>query len=467
VRPARQKLHRRIAEVLKQRFPDVEHQPEILAHHFEKGGAVEIAVEYWHRAGDRAMKRGAYVEAAQQLEKGLELLRAQPRSPKRDHLEIELLLTLGTVQFSTKGYGSEDVERTFSRARELGEQLREEISPEVLTGIMGVHFTRSDREATAALLPIFHELAGRADLVSAITGYATLGLAALFEGDLPKAHDYLTKARSYYGSEFQRFAEQWGYDGGMLVYAWQMVALWQMGYPDRAEAVRREMLSIAEATQQPYSLLLALSFGTTLSEYRGDTETTLELAGRLMTLSTEQRLYAWLASAMVAQGSTMLRGGDAESAIAQIRQGLDLFRAAGVVLSYSWFLPDLAAAYAAAGKVADGLATVEEGLSRCERELVRFHEPELYRMRGELALLQGDASTAEASFHRALEIARPRSAKSLELRAAVSLSRLWREQGRIDEARALLGSVYGWFTEGFETRDLREARALLADLACP
>ena len=467
LRPTRQDLHRRVANVLKQRFPDLEqHRPELLAQHFEGAGDVDTAVDYYHRAGSRAMKRGAYVEAAQQLEHGLALLRMQPESPERDQLEVELLTTLGTVQFSTKGYGSEDVERTFSRARDLGEQLRGEMSPKVLTGIMGVYFTRSDRKSTAALLPIFQELAGRSDPVYAITGHATLGLAALFEGDLVRARECLTVARRYYGTdEFQTFARAWGYDGGMLVYAWEMIALWQLGYPDQAEALWREMMSIAEATKEPYSLLLALSFGTTLADYRGDTAATLELAARLMTLSSEQRLYAWLASAMVAQGGALLRSGDAEGAISQISQGLDLFRAAGVLLFYSSCLPELAAAYGAAGKVSEGLATVNEGLSRCERELVRFHEPELWRVKGELELRQGDASAAEASFRRALEIARQQSAKSFELRAAMSLSRLLRQQGRTDESRSLLGSIYGWFMEGFETKDLREAKALLAELA--
>jgi TOMM system kinase/cyclase fusion protein len=466
VRPVRQNLHRRVANVLRQRFPDLEqNRPEVLAQHFEGAGDLNSAADYYHRAGSRAMKRGAYVEAAQQLEQGLALLRTEPESSDRDQLEVELLTTLGTVQFSTKGYGSKDVERTFSRARDLGERLGREASPKVLTGIMGVYFTRSDRESTAALLPIFQELARRSDPVSAITGHATLGLAALFEGNLMRARECLDVARRYYGTdEFQTFARAWGYDGGMLIYAWQMIALWQLGYPDQAEALRREMMSIAEATKEPYSLLFALSFGTTLTDYRGDTAATRELAGRLMTLSTEQRLYGWLASAMIAQGGTLLGSGDAHGAIAQISQGLDLFRAAGVMLSYSWFLPDLAAAYGAAGKISEGLATVNEGLSRCENELLRFQEPELWRVKGELELREHNTSTAEASFRRAIEISQARHAKSFELRAAIGLSHLLRQRGKVADARSLLASVYEWFGEGFETRDLRNAKGQLASL---
>jgi class 3 adenylate cyclase/tetratricopeptide (TPR) repeat protein len=466
VRSVRQDLHGRVANVLRQRFHDVEqNRPEVLAQHLEAAGEIHSAADYCHRAGSRAMKRGAYVEAAQQLEHGLALLGMEPESSDRDQLEVELLTTLGTVQFSTKGYGSKDVEQTFSRARDLGERLGREVSPKVLTGIMGVYFTRSDRESTAALLPIFQELAGRSDPVSAITGHATLGLAALFEGNLMRARECLEVARRYYGTdEFQTFARAWGYDGGMLIYAWQMIALWQLGYPDQAEGLRREMMSIAEASKEPYSLLLALSFGTTLTDYRGDTAATLELAGRLMTLSTEQRLYAWLASAMIAQGGTLLGSGDAEGAIAQISQGLDLFRAAGVMLSYSWFLPDLAAAYGAAGKISEGLATVHEGLSRCEKELLRFQEPELWRVKGELELREDNTSDAEASFRRAIEISQARHAKSFELRAAMGLSRLLRQRGRVEDARSLLVHIYNWFAEGFETRDLRNARGALASL---
>src|SRR5262249_25440612 len=202
----------------------------------------------WIRAGDRALRRAAYIEATQQLEHGLTLLRAATRSRHRDTLEIELLTILGTIFFSTKGYSADEVERTFSRARELCDKLREEVPVKVLVGIMGVHFTRGDRAATLGLLPLFEALAQRDDPVSAITGHATVGLATFFQGDFVAARDHLSVAKPYYGTEeFQQYAKAWGYDGGLLIHAYLMSTLWNLGYPDQAEALRREMVAHAEA----------------------------------------------------------------------------------------------------------------------------------------------------------------------------------------------------------------------------
>src|SRR5262249_10424120 len=173
----------------------------------------------WIRAGDRALRRAAYIEATQQLEHGLTLLRAATRSRHRDTLEIELLTILGTVFFSTKGYSADEVERTFARARELCDQLREEVPAKVLVGIMGVHFTRGDRAATLALLPVFEALARRDDPVSAITGHATLGLATFFQGDFVAARDHLSVAKPYYGTEqFQQDAKACTYDSLLLLH---------------------------------------------------------------------------------------------------------------------------------------------------------------------------------------------------------------------------------------------------------
>jgi len=467
VRSVRQDLHRRVANTLQQRFPDIEqHRPEVLAQHFEGAGEVERAVEYWQRAGDRALKRVGYVEATQQLERGLTLLHTLPVSRQRSRLEIELLTTLGTVLFSTKGYAAEEVERTFARARELCDQLGEDVSLKVLQGIASVYLSRSDREATSALLPRFRRLAERTDdPLLCITGNAVLAAAALWSGDFIALRDHTTIALGYYRTEeFQRFAEAYGYDGGFFMYPYKMVSLFNLGYPDQAEALRREFMVTAEQSGNPYSLLIALAFATTLTHDRGDTAETLALTDRLTAQATEQRLYFWLAAAMCARGGALMQRGELDDAIAQIQQGLVVYSSLGVLTSYNYYLTYLATAHLAGGYVAEAMRVADEGLALCQRQLARFHEPELLRLKAECLARDGDVTAAEANARRALELARRDSAKAFELRAAMSLSHLLHDTGRRDEARTVLHDTYGWFTEGFATKDLREARALLGEL---
>ena len=216
LRSTRQGLHLQVANVLRQRFPDIDEQrPEILAQHFEQARELATAVDYWHRAGDHALKRAAYTEATQQLERGLALLRTLPESPARDRQEIELLTTLGTVLFSTMGHAAVEVEQTFSRARTLCDRLGEDLSLKVLAGIASVYIARSDREATAALLPRFERLAARTDdVVASITGHAVLGGTAFWSGDFVAARHHLAIAERFYGTEewntlFARLRLRW------------------------------------------------------------------------------------------------------------------------------------------------------------------------------------------------------------------------------------------------------------------
>jgi class 3 adenylate cyclase/tetratricopeptide (TPR) repeat protein len=468
IRATRRALHLQVANVLRRRFPETEeHRPEILAQHFEQGGELATAVDYWHRAGDRAFKRAAYIEATQQLERGLALLASLPESPARDRQEIELLTTLGTVLFSTRGHAAPDVEQTFSRARELCERLGEDLSLKVLAGIASVYIARSDREATAVLLPRFERLAARTDdAVASITGHAVLGGAAFWSGEFVAARHHLDIAKRFYGTEeFKSFSREYGYDGGFFIYPYTMSILWNLGYPDQAEALRTESMAIAEASGNLYSILLALGFAATLTYDLRRPEVTLPICDRLIALSTEQRLYFWSAIGMLSRGGALAQQKNTDESIALISQGLDLCRGLGLFCSYSYYLTYLAAAYIQAGKVAEAAAVVEEGLSRCQKDLTRFHESELHRLRGDLLVAQGEPSAAETSYRQALALARRHSAKSPELRAATALSSLWQRQGRTDEARTLLGGVYGWFTEGFETKDLRDASGLLAELS--
>ena len=224
------------------------------------------------------------------------------------------------------------------------------------------------------------------------------------------------------------------------------------------------METLAEQSGNVYSMLLSLGFVATLAHNRGEPERELEVAERLTALASEQRLYFWLAISMLARGGAFTLLGKTDDAIAQLGQGLDLCRIT-VSSSYSYYLTYLAAAYVQAAKTPDGLAIVDEGLTLCAKGLTRFHESELLRYKGDLQVQLADWSNAEASYGASLDVARRQRAKSLELRAATGMARLLRLRGRGNEARVLLGEVFGWFTEGFDTRDLREAGALLAVLS--
>jgi TOMM system kinase/cyclase fusion protein len=468
VRSRRRRVHQRVANTLQQRFPEIEkNRPEIVALHFEKGGQLLAAAEYWKRAGNRARKRAAYVEAMQQLERGLAVLQGVPDSAEHTRLQIELLTESGTALFSTKGYAAEGVEQTFAKAWELCERLGDDIPLKVLWGIWSARVACNDREGSERLLPRLQRLTTHAeDSVSRAVAHIALGDDAFWRGSLLEAREHLAEGRQLYGTgAFERFAREYGYDPGLYGYAFGIYVLWQLGYAGQAETLRQQMVALADNSGNPYSVSLALGFSLSLLHDMGDSATALATAERLVLQATEQRLYFWLAPAMCGRGGALLQQGQTEEAIAQIRQGLDLYKTIGVLSSYAYFLTYLAAAYLQAGQPGAGLAIIDESLSYCERHLTCFHRSEALRLKGDLLLLQNATDAAEVSLRQALAAARENQAKAYELRAAMSLSRLWRTQGKRDEAVSMLAGVYGWFTEGFDTKDLRMARALLAELA--
>ncbi len=466
VRPTRQRVHAQIAAVLQDRFAALaQQQPEILAQHLEAGGDLPRALEWWHKAGDRALRRAAYAEAAQQLEHALQVVERLPPSNDRGQIEVQLLTTLGTVQFSTGGYGAPEVERTFARAHAICENLGRVADPKVLSGIIGVHINRSDRVATDALLPQFERLATSHDSVEAVTGLTTLGINDFWRGAHVAARGHLDRAcRVYRSDEFQRYAREYGYDGGIFSYAYVGWNLWALGYPVQGEVAHGEFMRLAETSFDAFSLPLGLAFGIALAHSRREAETTLALAERLTAVAAEQKLYFWLTVGHFGRGGALTLAGRADEAIVHVRQGLDLAKAIGAMTVYGYYLSFLAGALEQAGKLDEGLEVVNEGLGLCTSALARYHEPELFRLQGSLLIRRGDAAAAEASLRRAIELARSREARAWELRAATTLAALFHREGRRDEAQSLLRPIYGWFTEGLELPDLRDARALLAEV---
>ena len=462
-RPTREGLHRRIADAITSSFPEVVgQQPELVAHHLEAGRALADAVPYWQRAADRAMRRAAYPEATGALERALASLAKLPASAKRTSQEIEALTALGTVQFSTQGYAASDVEQTFARAQELCVEADTASSPKILSGIIGVHITRGNREATQALLPQFTRMAeSPRDTIDAVTGWTALSIDAFWRGAHAQAREYLDHARpAYRTDEFQRYAREYGYDGGIFSYAYTVWNEWILGRTRSAESVYDELLTLGESSFDPYSLPLALCYGMALAHWRRDAAETRARAEELVARSSDQKLYLWLAVGMCGLGGAALLEGNAADGIPQIKEGLNLSKSIGDMASYSVYLTYLAAAHEALGEIDKGVAVADEGLGLCTHALGRFHEPELLRLKGVLLQRRGDLPEAEHVLRRSVAAAREHGAVAWQLRGTNSLVAMLGEAGRGGEGETLAGEALSGLPEDIDIAEVTETRAL-------
>jgi tetratricopeptide (TPR) repeat protein len=467
LRSTRQSLHNRVANTLRQRFPEIERQrPELIALHYESGDQPELAVEYWKRAGDHTMARGVYVESMRHFNRGLALLRRLPESPERLQQELGLTESFGTAQLATRGYTAPEVVEAFSRAAALCEQLGGDVSPRVLHGIWGVNLMRGDREATGRMIPTMQRIALTAtDPVSLIMAHGVIGVRAFFVGDFPLAAAENERATTWYRTKgYERFLEEYGYDGGIYNFGYLMWSLLILGQVERAVAIRDDMMALVEKHRTPYGLAIALGFSMNLERDLGNPAAVLALAERSIPMLTEQKLYVWLGMAAAARGWAMAVQGDPEAGIGQLQFGLNLLDTIGIRTSYPYYLSGLAEAQLARGAAAEGLAVVDRGLAMSEELLDCFYVPELHRLKGELRLLQGDRVMAAACFHTALDLAQEHQAKWFALRAATSLARLLADSGDRGAARAVLCETCAGFRDGRPTADVLKARALLADL---
>lgn len=472
VRPVRQPLHLQVALTLRARFPDVEQQrPEILALHFEHGGETDTAVDYWHRAGSRALHRAGYQEALVVLERALALMGEAAPPAERGRQKAQLLSTLGSVLISTKGYSSREVEETFARASDLCGDIDEEIPSDVVYGLWAVHITRSSRVGTAALIPRLLHIAGQTDdPVKVLTASACLGASHYWQAEFDASNRYLAQGRALFDTEeFQRFAQTFGYGVGLYSHAFGQLTLWNLGYPDQAAAVRRELLSIADRVRDPYCSAVGLAFGMTLAHDCDEPAVELDLADRLITLSQEQLLPVWLAIGQIGRGGAFARLGGGEEALGPLTEGLQRLHGVGVMCSYSYFLIYLAEAYMNAGLYSKALETLDESATLCRTLVARPHEPELSRLYGAVllrrdGLADDNGDVVESHYRRAMEVARHAAARSYQLRIALSLAHLRHDQRRDAEARTVLDEASAGFTEGKTMPDRRAAEELRAAL---
>jgi predicted ATPase len=457
--------------VLESQCPETgETQPEILAQHYTEAGLTEQALGYWQRAGQRALAQSANAEAIRHLTTGLALLTTLTDTAARAAQESLLLTTLGPALMATQGYASPEEGHTYALARALAQQVEETPQlAQVFFGLWVFYHARAEHSIGRELSEQFLTLAYRVqDPALLLVGHQMVGQSVYCLGELARARELFEQALTYYDPQQHRaLALLYVTDPIVASLAWLSFTLWLLGYPDQGQQQNRAALTLAHALGHSLTLGSALAWAAFFYCLRGDGQATYEQAEAAVRLSTDKGLPFRVAMGTILRGWALAALGEREEGVARLRQGLEGWRATGAAISWSYYLGSLADAYARGAHAGEGLAVLFEALTCVDTTGERYAEAELHRLKGKLLLKQTvpDAQQAEVCLQQALAITRRQQAKSWELRAAMSLSRLWQQEGKRHDARELLAPIYSWFTEGFDTADLQDAKALLETLS--
>jgi class 3 adenylate cyclase/predicted ATPase len=469
LRSTRQQLHAHIAEALEAQSPEMmDNQPELFAQHYAEAGLVEKSVACWGKAGRRSAARSAMAEAAAQFQKGLDQLALLPDTPERQRQELELRSGLGAALMFVKGFAAPETGQAFARARELWEQLG---SPSEFLRVPyglsfyhqihgNLHLAQCSDEDLLRLSRQHDDAAGL------VLGHASSGRTLFWLGRFASSQSHLEEVFALYDpNSHYSLVHQAGIHPQVNAQAILGLVLLCLGYPDQALA--RSNASIAEPRRldHPPSLASSLGLSTVLLSLLGDDAALRERADENVAVAAEHGFAYWIAAGTIFGGWLEVKTGDVRDGVSRLRSGTAAFRATGMEVWTPYFFALLAAALATAGQIAEALTLLDDALRMVGETGGRWIEAELHRHVGELILRQGHPGAAEELYRKALSIAREQEAKLWELRAAASLARLRRDQGRRTEASDLLAPVCGWFTEGFATPDLKEAKALLEELA--
>ena len=441
----------------------------MLAHHYTEAGLTEPAIHYWQQAGERAKERSAYVEAVAHLTQSLTLLSTFPDTSEYLQRELDIQVALGPALMAIKGQAAPEVERAYARAGELCQQLGDtpQLFP-VLRGLIMYHHARGQL-GTAYRLgeQLLHLAQSQHESELLLVAHYSLGFVLFLQGEPTSAFTHHTQALTIYTQQAYRSqTARYGVDLGVASHSYAAWELWQLGYAEQSLQHSREALTLAQTVSHAYSLAFALLYAAFLHQFRCDPPAVQEQTAALTTLAREQGFKLWEARGTILQGWALTAQGQGEAGMSQMRQGLAADLATGAKAWHPYFLSMLAEAYEAGGQPEAGLNALIEAQAVMDTIEVRFYEAELHRLKGVLLLKQSvsDASLAETCFHETLDVARRQQGKFWELRAAMSLARLWQSQGKCQDAHDVLAPVYDWFTEGFDTADLQEANALLNEL---
>ncbi|MGD0438432.1 MAG: adenylate cyclase, partial [Bryobacteraceae bacterium] len=466
LRGRRQELHGRVAAALEAHFADlVDRQPELLAHHMTGAAETERAVAQWLKAGQHAAARSAYIEAVSRFDRGLSLLASLPQAATRDGQEIELQLAKGVSLINARGFSSAEAAEAHERASELCEKTGD--ADHLFVAIWGLwNFRRtSDLHAARDLSDRLLTLGEKSDdaglrLEAHHSGWTT----RFFRGEPAPAQDHCEKGRGLYDFERHRLhAQIYGHDPGVCARTIGAWSEWMLGHPDRALARINDALALAERVAHPFSLAVALVHASMLHQFRRDSDMVLQYIGSAEALAAEKRLALSL-DPRVPRGWALLVPDGIAAAVASFRASLTDNKTHGAPYGpYSLTL--LAEVLAHSGDHDGALVALADANAIEEETGAHWWKAELHRLTGTVLVARNKLDEGASSLQEAIRIAQAQQAKSLELRAARDLARLWGEQGRRAEARDLLSPVYGWFTEGFDTLDLKEAKTLLDTLA--
>jgi predicted ATPase len=466
----RAQLHRHIGAREEAGYgPQVRERAAALALHFTRGRDCQRAVRYLQYAGENALQRSAHPEALQHLTQALALLATLPETPIRTHQELDVQLALGQAWSATKSHTAPEVEQTYARARALCAQIGR--TPQIFPALWGLWRCYNGRGALPQVRELGEQLVQlaerEADPTHRMAAHTALGQTLLGLGDYTAAWQHFEQGITLIDQATQRtLVLRHGEAPGVRCLGVAATTLWCLGYPGQAVRRSQEALALAQTLAHPYSLATAEFQAISVYAYRRQAPAVQRYADALQTLATAQRFPQWMAHSTFWQGWVLAVQGQGVAGLAQMRQGLAAIVGTGQRVAQPRYLVLLAEAAGHAGQTAEGLRLLAEAWATLEERKQDQVLAEVYRVQGELLLRQAfpDESQAEACLHQALAVARRQHIKSWELRAAISLSRLWQSQGKRAEAWELLAEIYGWFTEGFDTTDLQEAKALLEAL---
>ena len=486
----RLQLHRMVAEAIEGLYlENVDNYYEWLAYHYDKSNDIPKAMDNYFKAGEKAKRVSANDTAYSLLMRGLKLIDSLPDTPERAQKELSFLISLGPALMANKGYGAAELERVYTRARELCQDLGNppNLFP-ILYRTSVFFFIKSQPDKALEQAEEFLVLAqSEGDHAALLQGHLLLGATLFYIGEFVTARKHLEEGFALYDPEKHRSnAFTYGQEPGVNCLTYLTLVLWFLGYPDQALKVSQETIALSEEASHPFSLAHSQAFVAILHQFRHEENRVKEQAGEAIALSADQGFPLWLAIGRIVKGWALGESGEVEKGIEEISWGLDTYRATGAEVSVSMWIAILAQTYLGSGQVDEGLKLIDQAQTLVENSGECMWQAEIYRLEGELLLSRGAGLSSgegeqgsggaeeqgrqrrrkpEACFNKSLEVARRQGAKSLELRAAVSLSRLWSKQGKKEEARDLLGEIYGWFTEGFDTADLKEAKILLDSLS--
>jgi tetratricopeptide (TPR) repeat protein len=476
LRSWRKELHSRIAEVLVEQFPErVTSAPELLAHHYTEAGLVGQAISHWQQAGQMAVDHSANVEAISHFTRALDLLKLLPPTPENAEVELALQISLAVPLASTKGWAAPEVRDVYARGQELCRQTGNSTHlVSVLYGLRTFYHIAGDFREARRLADELVALAETREDSYLFLARSALGSTLFCVGELTSARTQLEKGISIgTPGQYPSHMQLYSMDTGIILLGFLAWTLWFLGFPDQGRKRNQEDLVAAHGLAHPYSMAWALSYAAWFHMYSREALAAQQQAEAAIATATEYGFAQILAWGNIERGWALAESGKTAQGLQQIEQGLGSLQSIGAEAATSWVLALMAEARARIGEIERGLALLADAVQVIEKNDEHFYEAEVYRLKGQLTLQRfnprdskgGLEKKAEEYFRTAIQIARTQHAKSLELRAVVSLARLRRQQGKKEEARNRLAEIYGWFTEGFDTADLKEAKALLDELS--